>query len=82
MSKLSKSKQSDRVSLLTDLAAELNGGQVQPEALGPAAAVVDSEWFANARSAAFWNGVRELADLLGVELDEYTRQNLVDPYQS
>lgn len=80
MTKLSKSKMSDRTDLIYGLSPELE--DVVTRDIGAVVStVVDSAWLMEVRSDSFWAGVKALADLTGVELDDYTRQNLIDPYE-
>jgi hypothetical protein len=74
---------SDQLDLIDGLASVLETHMVG-EKWGPdrlAESVVRSDWLADVRSESFWTGVRALADLTGMELDDYTRQNIVDPYR-
>lgn len=79
MAKLSKSRESERANLVVTLAPAFQGvdGDDSDEL---AIAVVDSDWLAEVRSSSFWAGIKALADLTGVELDDYTRASIVDPY--
>jgi hypothetical protein len=86
MAKLSKSKQSDGAKLihgmlltLTPLLEEEDGPMLNIDDV--VTTVPFSPWFTEVWSESFWAGVKALAELTGVELDEYTRASIVDPYE-
>ena len=84
MAKLSKSKSADRVALLAEIYRVLwnfsNAEDLPMMDIDDAAQAV-MDWLPKPQSSAFWAGVKALAELTGTELDDYTRANIVDPYE-